>query len=202
MDRFGNCLSTERISRAALWGVLLTAVLLLGGRSLFAQVDQGTITGVVQDTTGAVIAGAQLTLTATDTNLVLHTITNQSGIYVFSPIKIGNYKVSATAQGFATAVQENIRLDLQERLNIVLTLSPGTISQTVTVTTAPPLLQTQSGSVGQVLSTDTINNTPLNGRNWVYMIQLTPEWFPQSTLWVVARVTSAPAASVRARTTS
>lgn len=145
----------------------------LSPRAAFAQLDQGTITGVVQDNTGAIIPGADVTLTSTDSGLVLHSKTDGSGIYNFSPIKIGRYTVSATAPGFETTSQSNIHLDVQQRLNVVLALKPGAVTQTVTVSTAPSLLQTQQGSVGQVLSTRTINDTPLNGRNWVYIAQLT-----------------------------
>jgi hypothetical protein len=138
----------------------------------WGQVDQGAITGVVQDATGAVIPNAQVTLTDTDTNLELQDTTSSSGTYVFSPIKIGHYKVSATAPGFSTTSQENLQVDVQARLNIVLVLKPGATVTQVTVSTAPPLMQTEQASVGQVLTTTAINNTALNGRNWVYIAQL------------------------------
>ncbi len=112
-------------------------------------------------------------LTDTDTGLVMQAKSDASGIYNFSPIKIGHYTVSATSPGFETTTQLHIELNLQQRLNIVLVLAPGAVSQTVTVSTAPSLLQTQQGSVGQVISARTINNTPLNGRNWIYIAQLT-----------------------------
>ncbi|MGH9342525.1 MAG: carboxypeptidase regulatory-like domain-containing protein, partial [Terriglobia bacterium] len=165
--------------RAQAWiSVSISMMLALGGlfgavREAAAQVDQGTITGVVQDNDGAVIPGAQVTLADTDTGFVLREKANDHGIYVFSPIKIGNYSVSATSPGFETTSQDNLRLNIQERLNVVLTLKPGVVTQTVTVSSAPPLLQTQTGSVGQVVSTSTINDTPLNGRNWVYIAHLT-----------------------------
>jgi hypothetical protein len=147
---------------------LLLAIL---SASASAQMDQGTITGVVQDTTGAVISGATVVLTSTDTGLKLVTKADSSGIYTFPSSRIGNYNLSATYTGFQTTVQEKVHLDVQQRLNVVLVLKPGTITDTVTVTTAPPLLQTQEGSTGQVMSSETINNTPLNGRNWVYIVQ-------------------------------
>ena len=155
-------------------------LLFFTARQTTAQVDQGTITGVVQDSSGAVIPGAQVTLTEINTGVVLHTTSNGSGIYVFSPIKIGNYRVNATAAGFKATTQEHIQLNLQQRLNVDLTLTPGEVTQTVTVTTAPPLLQTQQGSVGQVMSTETINNIPLNGRNWVFVAQLANGVAPSS----------------------
>jgi hypothetical protein len=150
----------------------LCAVTVAGSAAL-AQVDQGTVLGTVQDTTGAVIPGAKVTLTNTDTGLTLERKTNSSGIYVFSPLKIGNYELSATASGFETTSQQGLHLDIQQRLNVVLTLHPGSVSQTVTVSSGPPLLQTQDAAVGQVISAKTINDTPLNGRNWVYIAQLT-----------------------------
>jgi hypothetical protein len=153
---------------------LLWILVLLSIASLpaMAQMDQGTITGVVQDKGGAVIPGASVKLTSTDTGLVLKAKTNGSGIYVFTPVPIGNYKIEGASDGFASTVQENLHLDVQQRLNVVLALKPGNVSDTVTVTTAPPVLQTQEASVGQVMSTETINDTPLNGRNWVFIAQL------------------------------
>ena len=150
-----------------IWGIFLV------GRVASAQVDQGTITGVVQDVSNAVIPGVQVTLTDTDTGLVLQSKANGSGIYIFTPIKIGNYKISATSDGFATTTRENLHLDLEQRLNVVLVLKPGAVTETVTVTDEIPLLQTQEGSVGQVINTESLNETPLNGRNWVFIAQLT-----------------------------
>jgi hypothetical protein len=141
-------------------------------RVAISQVDQGAITGVVKDTSGAVIPHAQVTLTNTDTNFVLPGQSDGKGQYVFSPIKIGNYTVSASAPGFETTTQENITVNIQDRLSIDITLKPGAVRENVTVTSAPPMLQSESASVGQVMTTDTINETPLNGRNWVYIAQL------------------------------
>jgi hypothetical protein len=138
-----------------------------------AQVDQGVVGGLVQDTTGAVISGADVALTNTGTGLVQHTHSDAGGRFIFPPEKVGNYKLEGSAKGFAKTVQDNIRVDVQSRVDIPLTLKPGGATDTVTVTQAPPLLQTQSGSVGQVIDTTAINNTPLNGRNWVYIVQLT-----------------------------
>jgi Carboxypeptidase regulatory-like domain/TonB-dependent Receptor Plug Domain len=161
-------------------GSLLKAVcamtfLLIGlyAGNAFGQMDQGAITGVVQDGTGAIIPAAQVDLTDTDTGLVLHTTTSSSGIYVFSPVKTGHYKVSAGAPGFQTTVQENLQVNIQSTLNVVLTLKAGAANETVTVTTAPVLLETQSASIGQNISRKTIQTTPLNQNNWVYLAHLT-----------------------------
>ena len=158
------------VEKCGCWAKLALVTVVLGtlGTPVFAQTDQGTITGIVTDTSGAVVPNAQITLSETDTGLVLKAQADSSGVYVFSPIKIGNYSISAGAPGFETTNQTNVRLDLQQRLNVNLQLKPGQVSETVTVTTAPPLMQTQEASVGQVMSAQTIDNTPLNGRNWEY----------------------------------
>jgi hypothetical protein len=92
----------------------------------------------VQDTSGALIPNAQITLTNTDTNLVLQGASDRGGNYVFSPLKIGHYKVTAAAPGFSSSTQENLQIDAQSRLNVVLVLKPGAATQEVVVTTAPP----------------------------------------------------------------
>jgi hypothetical protein len=148
-------------------------LLLLSAAYSSAQTDQGAITGVVADSTGAVIPNAQVTVMNIDTGLALETKSNNSGVFVFSPLKIGNYTVSASSAGFQTVSRENLHLDIQQRLNLSFTLPAGAVSETVTVDSAVPVLQTQDAAVGQVVSTKEINDTPLNGRNWVYIAQLT-----------------------------
>ncbi len=151
---------------------LLFLLFCFGTAAVFAQTDQGTINGIVADSTGAVVPGASVTLTNTDTGLQLTGKSDQSGFYSFSPIKIGNYRISVESPGFQKTTQENLHLDVQQRLQVNVELKAGAATQTITVTGAPPLLQTEDGSSGQVLSTKTINDTPLNGRNWVFIAQL------------------------------
>lgn len=153
--------------------ILCLLFLGVGETKAFGQADQGAITGLVQDATGAVVSNADVKLTNTDTGLTLQTQTDNSGNYVFSPIKIGNYKVVVTALGFSTTTQENIVLHVQDRISVNIALKTGEANTSVTVTEAPPLLQTEEGSTGQVIESKTINNTPLNGRNWVFIAQLT-----------------------------
>lgn len=169
-----NLLSAIRnIRRATLIATLCSGVLLAPG-SVYGQADQGSISGVVTDNSGAVVPQANVTLTDVDTGLVLKTRTSSTGVYAFSPIKIGNYSVSAVAQGFSVTTQQGLHVDASSQLNVPLKLRVGAVSQSVTVSTAPPLMQTESASIGQVMSTRTINNMPLNGRNAVYVAQLAP----------------------------
>ena len=174
VKRFISYSASVALYRLEIRFICLSGMLLLlfTPPALLGQMDQGTITGVVQDKTGAVVPNASVTLTNTDTGLVLQTKSDGSGIYVFPPVNIGDFMVSATAPGFQTTTQRNVHLDVQARLNIVLVLVPGGSSVTITVSTAPPLMETQNASVGQVMSTRTIDLTPLNGRNWIYIAQL------------------------------
>lgn len=160
----------RRWARTFCWPV---AVLVCSAVMASGQADQGAITGTVLDPTGAAVPNAQITLTSVQTGLVLKTTSDASGVYLFASIKIGDYTVSANAPGFSTVTQTNLHVDVQQRLNVPLTLKTGEATETVTVTDAPPLLQTEEGSTGQVIETKAINDTPLNGRNWVFIAQLT-----------------------------
>src|ERR1700749_3085431 len=103
--------------RQVVASLIVSALLGVCGQVLVAQVDQGTITGVVQDSSGAVISNAKVTLTNADLGQVLKTRSDGAGIYVFSPIKIGNYSITVTADGFETTTQTNLQLNIQQRLN-------------------------------------------------------------------------------------
>jgi hypothetical protein len=140
---------------------------------LFGQADQAAIAGEVTDPSGAVVSNATVTLTSADTNLTLKRKVNGAGSYSFSPIKIGNYRLLVEAKGFQTIQQDNIHLDLQQRLTLNWALKPAGVVETVEVSTEPPALQTDDASTGQVVSAQTINDTPLNGRNYVFIAQLT-----------------------------
>jgi len=147
-------------------------ILLLSTQHAFAQVDEGSISGTVQDSSGAVVANAQVTLLNTDQGITLEVKTNSTGAYTFSPVRIGHYTVSVTAQGFAKTTQENLTVDVAQNLQVNIKLKPGAATETVEVSTAPPQLQTEDASVGQVVSEESVNSLPLNGRNFTFLAQL------------------------------
>jgi hypothetical protein len=161
-----------KIKRQWFMVALALVVLLASAHRLFGQADQGTITGEVLDQTGAVVSNASVTLTNVDLNQVSQAKTDGAGVFTFPPVKIGNYKITAAAAGFETTTQTNLKLNIQQRLSVVLILKPGAAAETITVTTEAPLMQTEDVSVGQTMDTETINSVPLNGRNWVYIAQL------------------------------
>ncbi len=147
-------------------------VLHLSVRDASAQVDQGSITGIVQDSTGAVVPDAQVILLNTDQGITLETHSTSSGGYTFSPVRIGNYTITVKAAGFSTTTQQSLSVSVGQDLQVNVALQTGSASETVTVSTAPPQLQTDESSVGQVVDEHTIVTLPLNGRNFTFLAQL------------------------------
>jgi hypothetical protein len=150
----------------------LLSLLLLAGQHLFAQVDEGAIAGTVSDSTGAVVAGAKVTLLNTDQGLSLEATTTSAGGYSFSPVRIGNYSLTVTAPGFSTTTQSHLVVNVGQQLQVDVQLKTGAATETVEVTTAPPQLQTGEASVGQVIGEKSVNSLPLNGRNFTFLAQL------------------------------
>src|SRR5579859_2950145 len=139
---------------------------------LQAQVDTGSITGTVTDPSGAVVSGAKVTLTNEGTAASLTTTTGSDGLYRFSPVRIGNYKIDVAAGGFKTASEIHIAVDVSSNVTRNFKLQPGNVSETVEVTSQAPLLQSEDASVGQVVDQKNVNDLPLNGRNFTFLAQL------------------------------
>src|SRR5689334_220756 len=153
--------------------ILAVAVLAsLNVGPLQAQVDTGSITGTVTDPSGAVVGGAKVTLTNEGTAATLSTTAGSDGGYKFSPVRIGTYKLDATAQGFKTISQTHVTVDVNANVLVNFKLQPGSVSETIEVTGEVPVLQTQDASVGQVVNSKGVNDLPLNGRNFTFLAQL------------------------------
>ena len=144
----------------------------MGVRPLKAQVDAGSIVGTIRDNSGGVVAGAKVTLRNEDTGAVAETKSSAAGEYIFDPIRIGHYTVTAEFTGFQKEEQPKITVTVQQHVLVDLTLQPGQTTQTVIVSSDVPQLQTQDASVGQVIQAKTINDLPLNGRNFTFLAQL------------------------------
>ncbi len=160
--------------------VIIPSAALVLSVSAYGQQDQGAVQGTITDASGAVLPNATITLTNTDQGLVLTTTTDSKGTYFFSPVKIGNYTVRAKAVGFEEVTQEHLTLSAQQRLDVDLKLTPGSQNENITVNTAPPQLQTEEASVNQVFTEQQLNDTPLAGRNWVFIAQLAAGAAPPS----------------------
>ena len=147
------------------------AVFSAAGGIAFAQVDQGSISGTIHDSTGAGVPGAKVTVTNTATGFVLTETTDGSGNYTATPLKLGTYTVKVEAKGFAPATQDAVQVNVASTTTADLQVGVEGTQQNVVVTSAPAL-QTEEASTGQVVSSKTINDTPLNGRNFTFIAQL------------------------------
>ena len=146
--------------------------LLFSAQTLLAQDDTGSISGIVTDSTGAVIKGATVRLTNEATSAEITTTTGADGNYVFSPVRIGTYTVTATNEGFQKTVSKGVVVNVTANVLLNMILKPGATTETVEVTSSAPVLQTQDASVGQVVDSRAVNDLPLNGRNFTFLAQI------------------------------
>ncbi|MGC1619760.1 MAG: TonB-dependent receptor [Candidatus Acidiferrum sp.] len=160
------------MGRAPLVVIGALALIALSARPLCAQVDTGTILGAVTDTSGAPIHGATVTLTNEGTNAALSTTTEADGSYKFTPVRVGSYKLSATYAGFQTVTQTDVSVNIGQNVVVNFNMKPGKVTETIEVTAAAPVLQSQDASVGQVVDSRSVNDLPLNGRNFTFLAQL------------------------------
>jgi len=141
---------------------------------LRAQVDRGSVAGTVTDSSGAIVPGAAITLTNVATDQSTKLTTDASGNYVANLLHIGTYRLTGEKQGFQRTVQENIEIGVNQVVRVDLILRVGAVTQTVDVSAAPPLIQTETSSLGSVLNTGQIVQLPLNERNFIGLAYLTP----------------------------
>ena len=153
----------------ALLALLLAALI---PTAVQGQIDTGGVTGTVTDPSRAVIPGAKITLTNQATNVVIGTVSTSAGTYSLTGIQPGTYTLRAVAPGFQTFVEAGLEVHIQNTLTVNVAFVPGKVTQEVTVTSAVPLLQAESASVGQTITGQTLNDLPLNGRNWDSLAQL------------------------------
>jgi Outer membrane receptor for ferrienterochelin and colicins len=140
----------------------------------FSQEVSAGITGRVTDSSGAALVGASVMAKDNDRGTEWPTTTNEEGIYVFPRIPVGTYSLRVEAKGFKTAVQSGITLEVNQRARLDVSMQVGGVSETVEVSGAAPLLQTETTQVGSVISSETIVNTPLISRNPIALTLLAP----------------------------
>ncbi|HVJ09670.1 MAG TPA: TonB-dependent receptor [Acidisarcina sp.] len=154
---------------------LLTAALLLPAGLAFGQAVNANLLGTVTDQTNAAIAGATVTITETSTGISKTSQTNASGNYDFEAIQPGTYQVSATQKGFKRAVNEGVSVVVNSTVRIDLTLMPGSVTESVTVTEQPPALKTDRADVSVDIDSQQTESLPLGtNRNFQGMIALVP----------------------------
>ena len=139
-----------------------------------AQFDAATVLGTVRDSSGAVVPGATVTLKNVATGITANSVSDQHGDYQFFNVRVGTYNVRAELQGFSVAEAENFPVTVNARQRVDLTLKIGTVGETVVVTGAAQLLETDSSDRGQVIHKEQIVNLPLNGRAYADLALLSP----------------------------
>ena len=139
-----------------------------------AQVDTGTISGIITDSSGAVIAGVKVTITQTETNSASALTTNSSGFYSAPALRPGHYTVEVNNSGFQAQRKSGIEVRVQDRLELNFTLAVGTSASEIVVEASAPLLESETSSLGQVIQEKTIRDLPLNGRSFIQLATLTP----------------------------
>jgi carboxypeptidase family protein len=157
----------------------LTAAILCLPVLGFGQAVNGTILGTVLDASGATVANAKVTITEKSTSLVHQSTTNESGNYTVPDLSPGDYNVTIESTGFKKSTQQNIALLSNSTLRVDVSLEPGNVSETITVTTAPPLLQTDRADISTKIETEQIVDMPLGtNRNFQSLLNLVPGTAP------------------------
>jgi len=141
---------------------------------VFAQFDSAAILGTVRDQNGGAVSGASVTVKNKLTGILATTKTDDKGDYIFPSVKIGVYQVTAEMQGFSRAVVDEIRLTVEARQRVDLTMQVGTVAETVNVEAAAPLLETDSSSKGQIIGQQQIVGLPILGRTYSNLALLAP----------------------------
>jgi len=145
------------------------------------------ISGIVKDTSGGVLPGADVVATQTETGFKRNTLTDATGAYTIPSLPIGPYKLEVNLQGFKTYSRTGIVLRVNDNPVINVDLSLGAVEETVLVQAESPLIETRNMGVGQVMDNKRILELPLNGRNPADLVQYLPAVVPQPQLNATSR---------------
>jgi len=162
-------------SRVWRWFSLAVAlVLMLPGLSAYGQFESASVLGYVRDSSGAAIPNSTVTLANTATGITQKATSDGDGRYEFSSVPIGSYTVAAEAGGFQRVQTEPFTVTTNARQRVDVQMKPGSVSEAVTVSAAPSVLETETSSRGQVVGTKQIEDLPLNGRSYADLALLAP----------------------------
>src|SRR5215510_14099714 len=128
-----------------------------------AQTYQGRILGSVADQNGAAVRGAKVTITNVETGVTRSLETNEAGDYVAPNLPPGLYKIAVEAGGFKKIERPGVRLEVAKDIRIDVSVQPGAVAETVTITEDAPLIETANNTLGGTFSNRAINDLPLNG---------------------------------------
>ena len=173
--------SQEKLKTSSFLAVLFLGFSLLWSSSSFAQLSTASLNGVVRDPQGAAVSSATIKLRNVDTSVENTTVSNSAGVYTLLNITPGRYTLQAQASGFNATQIPMFTLTVGQVATIDFPLTVGSQSSVVTVQGASPQLDVTSANLGTVISTQQVNDLPLNGRNFTQLLDLTPGASPANT---------------------
>jgi len=159
------------------WGwlrLVMAVLLLLPALQCYGQFESASVLGYVRDTTNAAIPNSTVTLTNVATGIKQTATTDSDGRYEFSSVPIGRYEVATEATGFQRTQTPPFMVTTNARQRVDVALKPGSVNETVTVSSAPTLLETETSSHSTVIGTRQVEDLPLNGRSYADLVLLVP----------------------------
>src|SRR5580765_2327788 len=163
-----------KTSRVRVWVPLLLLLGLLAPASAGAQTGAASLTGIVTDETGAAVPGATVTATNQATNVEYTSVSNEAGSYTMTSLPVGTYVIKAELSRFKTAASKPIAMEAKQVVRLDFKLELGAVEETVEVKSDTPVMQTETATVGSVISGTTLSALPLNGRNTGQLSLLLP----------------------------
>jgi hypothetical protein len=150
----------------------LTLVIFVFATSAFAQFDSAQVSGTIQDSTGAILPGVDVTLVNVGTSQQRQAITNDAGLYNFPNVPVGEYRINATLQGFKAVQRTGVQVSAGVNIRVDVRLEVGELNETITVTAATTSVDT--AVIGRTVRSEQIAETPLTGRRASQVAQLAP----------------------------
>jgi len=154
--------------------VLVVALLSVTASAALGQITSATISGTIKDETGGVLPGVDVVVRNLDTSVTRSVVTDSNGYYTVPGLAPGRYETRAALPGFTTAVQTGIVLEVAQQAGLNLVLKLGTAEETITVTGESPLVDVRTSALSAVVDGKTIEELPLNGRNYLSLATLQP----------------------------
>jgi hypothetical protein len=159
--------------RKTLFTAVACSLILLSGSWLYGQAT-GSISGTVTDSSGGAVAGAQVTVTASDVGVTRSATTDDNGNYLFPLLGVATFTVHVAMNGFQAAEATGIRLQVDEHRELDFKLVPASVNQSIEVNATAVAVQTSDATLGQVINSQQVADLPLNGRDFVQLATLTP----------------------------
>src|SRR2546422_3341626 len=164
--------TVKSVRLSARWATTVVLLIAFGTSLIFGQGGTATISGVVRDTSGALVPGVTITVKHVDSGLIRTVMTSETGNYSAPALPVGPYEITTTMPGFKQAVRLGINLAVGQEAVIDLTLEVGANAEQVTVSEEAPLVNTTLASTSGLISEQQVNDPPLNGRSFDNLLVL------------------------------